>query len=259
MNLFKKTMIGAALAMGIAASAQATPINVGGVVWDPDNGIDFSAASVSIHQFIDSITGILSGFGTINSINGSSTFCAAGGCELTFQFGGFTPITGLLPSATGSTIQYAGGFVNVFADSTPEAANLDGTTMTQASTGDGALWLALTGHNLPTGSLVGTVSVDPVTQEVSTLVGSGLLDATGGLALEHFNTNTKADGSDMTFTNGFTTLLGPVTENPNTQLLESLGTGNFKGNSIPEPGSLALLGVGLFGLGTLRNRRKPQA
>ncbi|MDB5894294.1 MAG: sorting protein [Rhodoferax sp.] len=249
MKFIKKLLAGAAIAAAGFSSAQA--VTVAGVTWDPSSPLDFSAASVSIHQFINS-SGILSGFGTINTINGTAGFCA--GCELTFQFGGFTPIGGILPSPSGGTILYKDGFVNVFVDTSPEAANLNAFTMSAASTGDGALWLSLAGHNkIANGSSFdGTLNLSSG-GALASLLGGGLLDVTGGLAASLLNTNQKNEGSDFSFSTSFTTFLTPGSP------LDAIGTGNFNSvtlRQVPEPSSIALLGLGLAGIGLASRRRK---
>lgn len=251
MKFIKKAVVGAALALGLSA-AQASPINVGGVTWDPDAATDFSSFSIAIRQFIDPVTGIASGFGFISTMNstGQATFCP--GCEVTFQFGGFTPVSaGALPTTAGTGIGYAGGFVNVYVDHSAEITNpSDPYSLTSANTGDGALWLALAGHTLLGTTLNGTVQgFGPF---ITGLTGLGLLDVVGGLAAGNFDTNTQTDGADFTFSNSFTLLTTP------NNALDSAGTGNFFGNSIPEPGSLALAGLGLLGMGALRRRRQTQ-
>ena len=243
MKLLKKVLAGVAVAAAMA-SAQASVINVAGVNWDPDSLFDFSGTSATAVQNINAGTGELTGYGTVTFLNNTiqSTFCPS--CELTIQFGGYTPISaGAVPGAIpGSQIQYTGGWVKMFVDSSQNTAG--GTNLTATNTGDGVLWADFVSHyigsNLTT--LVGTSYFPALLQ------GGGLLDVVGGAAFGNLDTNTKTDGADMQFSSTFTRF-------PTNSPLNATGSATFDGNSIPEPESLALVGLGLLGLAAARRRK----
>lgn len=244
MKLFKKLFAGVALATASAATF-ASPINIGGVIWDPDAALDFSGTTASVSQNINAGTGELTGFGRINYINESDTFCP--GCELTFQYGGYLPVSGAAVPTTatvGQSIDYVNGWVKVFVDNTPDAPTA-ASALNAANAADGNVWLSLVGH------AVNGVTFTGFNFYPSFLLGTGWWDVVGGLAQGNLDTNTKLDGSDLTFTMSFTSFVGP-TSNP---LLVSSGAGTFNGNSIPEPGSLLLLSLGLLGIATARARK----
>eukprot|EP01024_Parvocaulis_polyphysoides_P023540 TRINITY_DN21741_c0_g1_i6.p2 TRINITY_DN21741_c0_g1~~TRINITY_DN21741_c0_g1_i6.p2 ORF type:complete len:131 (+),score=21.73 TRINITY_DN21741_c0_g1_i6:17-409(+) len=116
--------------------------------------------------------------------------------------------------------------ISFFVDHTPD---FDGSA---ATSGDGVLWLELMLN--PSNFLTGTGTALGSGSDQGT--GSGVLDATGGLALGNFDTNTQAAGGDLTLTSSFQPTLGAP------GLLN--GTFDLTGETIPEPSALALLGLG---------------
>lgn len=258
MKLIKKLLLATAFAAVTATSAQASTINVGGVVWDPNAPSDFSGVSATLRQFIDPTTGELSGFGVITTINGTGVADFCPGCELTVQYSGYMPFSS---TPTGSVfgpkteIDYIGGTITVYVDHNPlTAANpSDPLALNLANTGPGDAggpWLVLSGHGFGPNNITLVGTLEGTMAAPTRLEGGGFWDVVGGQAFGNMNTNTQTDGSDFAFSNTFRVFqgLGFLAQS-------ATGDGNFKGDSIPEPASILLLGLGLFGLASSRYRK----
>ena len=240
MNI-KKGLLAGAAALGLSLSAQASFINVGGVVWDPDSINSFPAAQdfFSSGNLFENAAlqkgDVVNGYGIFDLFNSdqnnAAEFCP--GCELTFTFSmvldDFTPLAG-----NASFFEFSGLEINIFVDNTPDYA------ATSASSADGNLWLSLAADGLLTG--IGT----DIATGSDTGTGSALLNVTGGMAASNFDTNGEANGTDMVLSSSF---------QPSGATGMLKGGFELSGNSIPEPASIALLGLGLLGFASSRKRK----
>jgi hypothetical protein len=245
MNMSKK--IAASMAIAVASfSSSASLINVGGVVWDPESPLDFQGTTGAIYQII-ATDGSLSGYGSVATLNGAGPTSFCPGCELTFQFGGFTPSS--IDIATSKT-NYKDGWVKFYVDNTPDASPTDPLALTDLNTGSESginpLWLDLSGAIIFGTETTLNAGVDTLGTSAG---GSGALEVTGGIAQNNFDTNAMIMGSDITFSSTFGL---PVTAGT---LTYSTGSANFNGESIPEPTSLAIFGLALLTFGASTRKR----
>jgi len=238
MNTFKKGLLAATAALTMSMSAQASEINIGGVVWDPDSSFglpalnDFFSSGTLIETATNGVPGnTVTGqgiFGNMNSaVANTGDFCPS--CELTFTFSMDLVFT------DGVDFIFENLDISIFVDNSPDY------TGSFASAADGNLWLSLVSNGFVTG--VGT----DIGTGSDTGTGSALLDVTGGLAMGNFDTNQQVNGADMVFSSSFQPLAGAP------GLLS--GTFELTGDSIPEPSTIALLGLGLLGFAGARKRK----
>lgn len=249
MKSFNKGLLTALTGMSamFAVSVQAAPVTIGGVVFDPNSPFNFQASSAN---FAENFTGTLAGknlvisaYGKIDTMNvteNQASFCP--GCELTFVAGAYTQDPTYSPNASGSH-EFTGGFVNIYVDNPGNFDILNSTTA-----GDGTLWLGLKWHSIfgIDSTIEGANTSLVVSFTGAGATGQGLLDVTGGLAADHFDTNSRFGGADIEFQNSFTNGSG-----------YKFGSGNFFGKTkfdVPEPFTLGLFAIGLLGLGFSRKR-----
>lgn len=261
----------AAVAVALASqTASAGFVNIGGL--NVPNNTSIQVASV-YENIVTTVGQELKGYGEITQIGGFNIGALCAGCELTFVFDQY-----IVSSIGAGAVRFTGGRVQLYLgfgaanDFNPNISGSSAADITAAT--NGTKFLSLKGHDID--ALGNTLESFAVAGSLLTptfrFFGGGLwdVDLTGvGIGNGNFNTDSflasfGGPTADLEFTtSGSTSVVPhptecvPTTQQPiPTGASCVAGSADIRANVIPEPGTLALAGLGLLGLGLGAKRRK---